>query len=165
MRIAKGVEWAAHAAALLNALPPGKGLSAESLARYHGVPAPYMAKQLQALSRAGIVEGSRGRSGGYHLARPAAEITLWDVLNAIEGLEPAFRCTEIRRNGPCGARPEECRRPCAIHSAFRSAELAFREVLKATSLVDLAAKVVEEAPVHHLQEMMLWLESEAVTFA
>ena len=45
---------------------------ATRLAEYHGVPAPYLAKHLQALSRAGIVESSPGPRGGYRLARPAA---------------------------------------------------------------------------------------------
>ncbi|MEQ9661615.1 MAG: Rrf2 family transcriptional regulator [Parasphingopyxis sp.] len=163
MQIAKGVEWAAHAAALLNALPSGKGLRAESLARYHGVPGPYMAKQLQALSKAGIVQAARGRHGGYRLARPANEISLWDIMAAIEGPAPAFTCTEIRRNGPCGAKPAECKRPCAIAASFHAAETAYRESLKAKSLVDIAVDVVGESAHEHLRDVGRWLEREAVS--
>lgn len=162
MQISKGVEWAAHACALMCALPPGKGLKAEALARYHGVPGPYMAKQMQALSKAGIVQTARGKHGGYRLARSADAITLWDIMAAIEGSAPAFRCTEIRQNGPCGAKPEECRQKCAIAAAFHAAEAAFRESLQATSLVDIAAGVVAESPQAHLRDVGRWLEKESV---
>ena len=118
MQISKGVEWACHAAALMSALPEDKALKADALARYHGVPAAYMAKQLQALSKAGIVSSSRGKHGGYRLAKPPAAITLWDITAAIEGSKPAFRCAEIRQNGPCAARKESCNTPCAIAASF-----------------------------------------------
>lgn len=162
MQISKGVEWAAHACALMCALPAGKGLRAEALAVYHGVPVAYMAKQMQALSKAGIVRSSRGRHGGYRLARPAGAITLWDILAAIEGAKPAFTCTEIRQNGPCGAKPEECRTPCAIAASFHAAEDAFRNRLKATTLADIAALVLAEPATQHLQQAARWLEKEAV---
>ncbi|MGP1282276.1 MAG: RrF2 family transcriptional regulator [Parasphingopyxis sp.] len=162
MQISKGVEWAAHAAALMSALPPGRGLRAEALARYHGVPGPYMAKQMQALSKAGIVHAARGKHGGYRLARPAGEITLWDVMTAIEGRKPAFTCTEIRQNGPCGAEPEQCRQKCAIAAAFHAAEAAFRDHLQAVSLVEIAAGVVADSSPDHLRDVGRWLEKEAV---
>ena len=68
MRINKGVEWAGHACALLVPLWPDKGLPLSALAEFHALPEPYMAKQMQALARAGIVTGGRGRSGFYTLA-------------------------------------------------------------------------------------------------
>ena len=54
MRMNKGVEWAVHACALLAPLGAGRGLSLAALADYHGVPLPYMAKQMQLLSKAGL---------------------------------------------------------------------------------------------------------------
>ncbi|MEO1407462.1 MAG: Rrf2 family transcriptional regulator, partial [Pseudomonadota bacterium] len=113
MKINKGVEWAVHAAALMAALPEGDGLSADSLARYHEVPPAYMAKQLQALSRARIVQSTRGARGGYRLARSTSEITLLDIWLAIEGGGPVFRCSEIRQNGPCGFKRSDCKQPCS----------------------------------------------------
>ncbi len=165
MQISKGVEWAAHAASLLAVLPAEKGLRAEALARYHGLPGPYMAKQMQALSKAGIVQTLRGRQGGYRLARPPEDVTLLDVMIAIEGENPAFTCTEIRQNGPCGAKPAECRKMCGIAAAFRAAEAAFRDVLKATTLADLLADVVSETSPAQLQKTAAWLDGETVTFA
>lgn len=162
MQISKGVEWAAHAAALMCGLPPGTGLRAEALARYHGVPKAYMAKQMQALSKAGIVHTARGKNGGYRLARSADAITLWDVMRAIEGDRPAFTCTEIRQNGPCGATPDQCRQKCAIAAAFHAAEAAFRDHLQSVSLVGIAAGVLADSPPDHLRDVGRWLEEEAV---
>ncbi len=161
MQISKGVEWAVHAASLLNGLPVGRGLKAEAMARYHDVPAAYMAKQLQALSKAGITKSSRGAHGGYRLAKPADQISLWDITAAVDGKGPAFRCTEIRQNGPCGLKPKDCKQACQIAAAFAAAEQAFRDSLAAISLADIAGQVVNDAQPDHLLAIMNWLNAEA----
>lgn len=162
MQISKGVEWAAHAAALMIGLPEGRGLKAEALARYHEVPTAYMAKQLQALSKAGIVQTSRGKHGGYRLAKVSTDITLWDITAAIEGSKPAFRCTEIRQNGPCGLKRKDCKSPCQIAAAFSLAEKAFRDSLQGITLADLGAQVLQDSTQEHLLEITGWLQEEAV---
>lgn len=159
LQISKGVEWAVHAAVMLIALPEGRGLKAEALARYHEVPTAYMAKQLQALSKAGIVQSSRGAHGGYRLAKPATEISLWDITAAIEGFAPAFRCTEIRQNGPCGLKRKDCKSPCQIAAAFAVAERAFRDSLKTVTLADLATRFVQDTRPEHLTDVGNWLNS------
>ena len=161
MQISKGVEWAAHATVMMIALPEGRGLKAEALARYHEVPTAYMAKQLQALSKAGIVQSSRGAYGGYRLAKPATDISLWDITVAIEGYAPAFRCTEIRQNGPCGLKRKDCKSPCQIAAAFAVAEKVFRDSLKAVSLADLGLQVVRDSTPEHLKDVMGWLNEAA----
>src|SRR5438105_6564056 len=105
MRLSEPVEWALHCTTVLVLLPADAALPASRLAEFHGVPAAYLAKTLQALSRGGIVESVPGRRGGYRLARPPAEITLLDVVEAVEGRDPSFRCTEIRKRGPARASP------------------------------------------------------------
>ena len=67
MRMSEGVEWTAHACVLLAALPPGIGLPANALAEFHELAPAYMAKHMQALARAGIVQSIRGAGGGYRL--------------------------------------------------------------------------------------------------
>lgn len=101
MQIGRGVEWASHACVLLCAVPPDSGLPAAAIAEYFDVPPQYMAKHLQLLAAAGLVTSHRGRKGGYRLARPANDISLWDIMVAVEGGAPAFRCRNIRQNGPC----------------------------------------------------------------
>ena len=162
MQISKGVEWAAHAASLMMGLPVGRGLKAEALARYHDVPTAYMAKQMQALSKAGIVRTSRGKHGGYQLAKLATEITLWDITAAIEGTGPAFRCTEIRQNGPCGLKRKDCLSPCQIAASFALAETAYRDILKGVSLAALGAEILQDSTSEHLLDIAGWLREEAV---
>ena len=161
MKIAKGVEWSAHACAILALLPPGMALSKEALADFLGVPPPYLAKQLQALSRAGIVFTQRGATGGYRLAKSPEELTLWDVTAAIEGTSPSFKCTEVRRNGPCGASPAECPGPCHIAAAFYRAEENYRQTLRDVSLTQLVAGGAKEATEARKQSVSAWLARNA----
>jgi len=162
MQISKGVEWACHAAALMTALPSDKAFKAETLARYHDVPAAYMAKQLQALSKAGIVKSSRGARGGYRLAKAPIDINLWDITAAIEGTKSAFKCSEIRQNGPCPARKSSCKTPCSIAASFAVAETAFRDSLRRVSLMQIAMQVMEIKTPQELNQMMQWITQEAV---
>src|ERR1019366_4631252 len=118
MHMNEGVEWAAHCTAILAALPDGAALPAVRLAEYHGVPGPYLAKSLQALTRAGIVESTAGRHGGYRLGRPASEVTLLDIFRALEGDEPFFRCTEIRRRGPARVAARAYNPVCGVAGAM-----------------------------------------------
>jgi Rrf2 family protein len=159
MKLSEGVEWAAHACVLLGALPPGVGLPAAALAEFHGLPQAYMAKQMQALARSGVVEATRGVKGGYRLSRPAAEITLWDVVEAIEGPEPAFRCSEIRQTGACGVPKEGCKRPCEIASIFHRADAAWRAELKATTIGEVLADVASRQPQQRTRDVTEWVRS------
>ena len=160
MRMSEGVEWTAHACALLAVLPEGKGLSAAALAELNALPPAYMAKHMQALAKAGVVVSVRGAGGGYRLARPAAEVSLWDLVEAIEGGEPAFRCTEIRQNGPCASPPKDCRQPCQIASAFHRAEQAWRTALRQSTLADILADLARKQTPARRAELRNWLESK-----
>jgi len=161
VKIGKGVEWAAHTCALLALLPAGATLPGEALAEFLGVPPPYLAKQLQALSRTGIVAAKRGAAGGYRLARLAETISLWDITAAIEGTASSFRCTEVRRNGPCGASAAECSGPCTIAAAFRSAEAGYREALDAVRLPEVVAGVAGDSSDARKQRIRTWIETHA----
>src|ERR1051325_8806636 len=140
MRLSDGVEWALHCCTFLATLPPDRPLPAARLAEFHGVPPHYLAKHLQALTRAGVLESVPGPKGGFKLARPAAEITLFDVVQAVDGAAPAFRCSEIRQRGPATcARPGAYRIPCAITTAMRRADDAWKAALQVQSVGDLVA--------------------------
>jgi Rrf2 family protein len=158
MRLSDGVEWGTHCCVLLAVVPPPGALPAARLAEYHGVPAAYLAKHLQALARAGVVETVKGPRGGYRLARRAADVTLLDVVEAIDGPVPAFRCTEIRQRGPAAVAPREYRAACAIHAAMQRADAAWRKELRRTSIADLLVEVGRNASPKALQKAAAWMQ-------
>jgi Rrf2 family protein len=141
MQLGEGVEWALHCCSLLAVLPDDRALPASSLAEFHGVPGAYLAKHLQALSQAGILEAVPGRRGGYGLGRPADEITLLEVVEAIEGDAGAFRCTEIRRRGPTASPAGVYSHTCAIAVAMSRADVAWRAELSRQTISTLLAEL------------------------
>ncbi|WP_206539659.1 RrF2 family transcriptional regulator [Nocardiopsis halophila] len=145
MRMAEGVEWALHSCLNLAWTGPEKAVTATRLAAYYDLPAAYMNKQLQALARAGLVFSTPGPGGGFRLARQPEQITLMDVVAAIEGPEDAFRCAEIRKRTP-DASPSSLRGPCLIDQSMRRAELAWRKELAAQTLADVKEQVERTAP-------------------
>jgi Rrf2 family protein len=137
MRLSEPVEWALHCAVVLADLPPDRALTASRLAEFHGVPAAYLAKAMQALSREGLVETSPGRRGGYRLGRSAATITLLDIVLAVEGDDPAFRCQEIRKRG--SVQSERYTPMCSIAAAMQRAERAWRAELASVTVADISS--------------------------
>jgi len=74
------------------------------------------------MSRAGILVAETGPRGGYRLARPPADVSALEVVEAIDGEEPAFQCLEIRRRGPTAVPAREYRTMCGIHRVMVEAE-------------------------------------------
>ena len=158
MRMAEGVEWGLHACVLLAVLPESVAMPASRLAEFHGVPAAYMAKNLQALSRAGIVESVPGQKGGYRLARPASDITLLDVVEAIDGAEPSFRCTEIRRRGPAAVAAREYKAVCTIAQAMWRADERWRAELRSQTVGDLVRGLGEAVSPKAAVKTAAWVQ-------
>jgi Rrf2 family protein len=159
MRLSEGVEWTVHCCTILAVLPAGECLSGARLAEYHAVPAPYLAKHLQALTRAGILESVPGPKGGYRLARPAAQISMLEVVEAIDGPEPAFSCTEIRRRGPAGGLPaSHYPKPCGIHAAMDRADAAWRREIAGVSIAELMAGAVASASPEAATKAVAWFQ-------
>jgi Rrf2 family protein len=163
MRMGNQVEWGLHCVAALAALGPGERLSASVLAELYEVPAKYLAKALQALSNADIVETTPGPKGGYRLAKPPAAIRLIDVVDAIEGKEPHFRCEDIRKRGPCATLEERhFARPCGIARAMWKADAAWRRELEAVTAADLQAGFTRDVPPAVVGQLQKWVQ-ERVT--
>ncbi|MER7821888.1 MULTISPECIES: RrF2 family transcriptional regulator [unclassified Streptomyces] len=150
--MSEGVEWALHSCVNLAWSGPDRAVSAARLAAWHDLPAAYLNKQLQALARAGIVTSTPGPRGGFRLARPLDAISLMDVVVAVEGAEDAFRCTEIRQQGPgagAGAGTGAASgypADCAIAHAMTRAELAWRRALAAQNLDEIRQQAERQAP-------------------
>lgn len=139
MKLSGGVEWAIHCCVVLSRMDGA--VPAAKLADLHDVSSSYLAKQMQALSRGGLVRSLQGHAGGYVLTSPADQISILDVVRAVEGDKPLFVCTEVRQRGPLGTPPERCLTPCPIAKAMMTAEAAWRESLSGISIGDLARQV------------------------
>ncbi|WP_406297735.1 RrF2 family transcriptional regulator [Embleya sp. NBC_00888] len=146
MQMSEGVEWALHSCLNLAWAESGTAVTATKLAAFYGLPAAYLNKQLQALARAGIVTSTSGPRGGFRLARALKDITLMDVVVAIEGPDPAFRCQQILHNGPDADPTADYRTSCAIAQAMSRADLAWRHELATQTLADLRTTVESRSP-------------------
>ena len=144
MKLGDGVEQAIHSVSMLAGLSEGGVLSAAALAEFHGVSTSYLLKHLQALSGAGIVSTVPGPKGGYKLAKPTEEINLLDIVLAVEGPEPAFRCGEIRQRGPNQLPGRYFTKPCQISAAMLRAERVYRAELAKTSIADILVQLAAD---------------------
>lgn len=138
MQMGEGVEWGLHCCLVLAWLDDLAPISTGRLAEIFDLPPEYLKKQLQPLAKSGILTSGVGARGGYRLNKEAQEITLMDVVAAIEGSVNPFTCTEVRQRG-AGATADvnEFSRRCGISVAMRRAELAWRRELAAQTLADL----------------------------
>jgi Rrf2 family protein len=96
VRVSAKTDYALRAALELAAAPDEKPVKGERIATAQAIPLRFLENILMQLRHAGLVDSRRGAEGGYRLARPAAEVTLADVIRAIDG--PLA--------GVSGARPE-----------------------------------------------------------
>ncbi|MGC4118662.1 MAG: Rrf2 family transcriptional regulator [Myxococcales bacterium] len=102
-------------------------LRAQEIAERKGLPAPFVAKLLVQLSSRGLVTGARGRGGGYRLARPPEEITLYDVVAPLERWSEATICPFQRRL--CTASSN-----CPLHDDILALHERALAILKQTAL-------------------------------
>jgi FeS assembly SUF system regulator len=107
----------------------GARLSAAVLAEETGVPLPTAQKLMQRLAGAGLLSSLRGTGGGFKLTRPAAAITLADIIEAIEGPIAMTPCVETGRHdcgleGTCQTRPHWGHVNSAVRSALSGVNLS-----------------------------------------
>jgi FeS assembly SUF system regulator len=122
------------------AAAPADRHNGQSLSERTQIPAPTVAKLLKALTRGGLVHSSRGLHGGYRLARAPSEISVADVVRALEG-PIAFTDCATHGSG-CGLA-----RGCRSRSSFRLIDAAIQQALEAVTLDQMARPVATEVPV------------------
>ncbi len=120
---------------LMTVVARGQGGSlhtARDLARESGVPLPTVSKILKGLSQAGLLVSTRGVKGGYTLARAPQEISVAEIILALEG---PIAVTE------CGAAPKQCELElhCPVSNNWRVISRALRDALENLPLSDLLA--------------------------
>ena len=131
MRITAKADYAVRATIELAVAPPDVPVKGEDLARAQGIPRNFLENILTELRRAGLVRSRRGAEGGYWLARPAAEISIADVLRAVEGPLAAVQGVRPDRLEYGGA---AARLP-VVWVALRA---SLRDVLEHVSVADVA---------------------------
>ena len=129
MKLSKSSELAIHGLYQLASSRPRQLLVSEMAGSQH-VSTSYLAKVFQKLARKGLVNSTRGKRGGFTLARKPEDITVADVVKAVEAEEPLFDCLSETRN--CKARPS-----CLLRQRFCEAENELFSNLSQTSLADL----------------------------
>ena len=137
MRLSARADYALRAAIELAAANDDR-VTAEHLAAAHGIPGEFLETILTHLRRSNIVRSQRGPDGGFWLARPAAEISLAEIIRAIDGQLPGLR-GDGPENKPENEPGNESYQGAAaplerVWNALRAHE---REVLEAVTLADI----------------------------
>lgn len=114
----------------------GKAVMIHEVCKEEHIPRSFLAKIFQALTKAGIVRSQRGIRGGFTLARPSAEITVLEVLEAIEG-KLAF---DRRLQEPASCHDTHA---CTLCDLFTEAQHRVREIMGSTTLADLTRPKAE----------------------
>lgn len=139
MRLSSTDVYTFKALAYLGTLGEGTLTHADDIAQHSGVPKPYLVRILAALATRGVLTSRKGAGGGYALAKPAAEITLLDVMRSIDGPIAALSCTSLNWPKTC-PEAERCQARGRIWMRMRNAIIA---VLETTSVADLVADAAQ----------------------
>jgi Rrf2 family protein len=155
-----GVEYGLHCLLWLVEPMSCEPASSRDLADLQGISPSFLAKLLPKLEKAKILTASEGIRGGYRLSRSPAEITILDVIDAIEGRKSLFECQEIRKKcAVFGHTPPSwaTRGVCAVHAVMLRAEKSMRNELAKTSIADVAETLNQKAPTGFSNEIQEWL--------
>jgi Rrf2 family protein len=134
--------------------------SVRDLAELQGVPLDYLAKIFTKLAKAKLVVATEGVRGGFKLARPSDEISVLDIVNAIDGQKLIFDCREIR--GRCavfeGSAPAwALTGPCSVHAVMMTAQKRMEDALAQQTILDLARRVGRKAPAEFGAQVDNWI--------
>ncbi len=106
--------------------------NARDLARQSGLPLPMVSKILKALARGGLLVSQRGTKGGYHLVRPAEELRVSEIIQALEGPIAITACTSNNGDGRCGVRSL-----CPVRISWQRINEAIHGALDAITLAEM----------------------------
>jgi Rrf2 family protein len=132
MRISAKVDYAVRAAVQLAAADPDRPTKGDAIAQAQSIPLKFLENILSDLRHAGIVRSQRGADGGYWLNRPASEISVADIIRAVEGPLASVR----------GQRPEDIayEGPAEpLSTVWIAVRASLRSVAEQVTLADIAA--------------------------
>ena len=137
--------------------------SSKDMAEFQGISPSYVAKLFTQLQKAGIVQSVEGIKGGFELKRPAKEISVLDVADALEGKKPLFQCKDIRHGCVLhkGSPPIWATSGvCGIHAVMLEGEQRMREALAGHSLADIAERTGKKIPRAFMEKSIAWFEAK-----
>lgn len=112
----------------------GKRVLLDDLVVGSDLPRDFLAKIFQRLAKAGIVASAKGRGGGFLLARATHQVTLLQIVEAIDGPSPEARCA-------IGLATCDDAQPCAMHDLYKPIRQRLKDHLRTTTLADLASSL------------------------
>ncbi len=135
LQLTRGGEYAVRAMTYLARFPEGHVASLRDIGQAQDIPESFLAKILQSLVHSGLAVSQRGAHGGFALARPPEQITMRDVIEAVDGPISVNLCT---------LDPAECKRSsdCEVHKAWLRAQEQLMDVLGGVTLHSLAPQPV-----------------------
>ena len=147
MRLSKRGEYGLRAMMVLaTPSPDGKPsvVQIREIAEREQMPAKFLEQILLALKNAGMLHSKMGVGGGYHLARPATEISLGQIVRVLDGPLAPVKCVSQMAYEPCAC-PDEA--TCGLRLVMGEVRDAISDLLDKTSLADVA-KRVQKAHAH-----------------
>ena len=139
LRLSKKADYALLAMRHLAARADREAVSAREVAETYGIPPELLAKVLQKLVRTNILESHHGIRGGYALAKPAKNITVADVIQAIDGPLSVTACSETDHS--CDQYSK-----CNIRDPLWKIKDRIVSALAATTVAELAADLSKHPP-------------------
>jgi Rrf2 family protein len=150
MRISAKADYAVRAVAELAAADGEKPVKAERVASAQGIPLNFLENILGELRHAGIVRSQRGAEGGFRLAKPAEEVTVADVIRAVEGPLASVR----------GGPPEDAEYGGAaekLPTVWIAVRANLRRVVERVTIADLAEGELPDDVLALVQDPGAWL--------
>ena len=137
MIYSRSAEYAIRAFVHLATVPEGKYAMVKNIAEQSDIPAHFLAKILQQLARKGFLRSSKGPTGGFCLRMPAADLSLLQIVDSVDGLADYERClggmTECNDSAPCG-----------MHDSWKALRQRIMEYLERTSIEDLSKSLEQK---------------------
>jgi Rrf2 family iron-sulfur cluster assembly transcriptional regulator len=133
VEITRQADYAVRAMIYLSEWSQDKRVSTAAISEAEDIPLPFLTKVISRLAMAGLVTTSRGMGGGVSLARPATEISLLQIVEAVDGPIVINRC--LLRSNACDREPY-----CAAHDIWANIQDRLVEELGAVTMNDLAQR-------------------------
>ncbi len=134
--ISQTVEYSLRAMVAL-AYRHRRAVTVQEIARLSRAPAPFLSKLMQMLAKAQLVQSRRGQGGGFTLAREPHEITIWDIVQAVDPIQRIERCPLDVENHT---------NLCPLHRRLDQALAGVEEAFRSTSLAQLIAETGTDSP-------------------